>query len=116
MSSVINCWSKSNKLEAPKHARSILDDMISQSKGKNGNKAISPNRITYNSVADAYARQGNVDGALEVIKLMEDDYRSSGNIYVKPDILTYNILIGCWSKSGKSNAPIEAEKIMFTKI
>jgi pentatricopeptide repeat protein len=116
MSSVINCWSKSNKLEAPKHARSILDDMISQSKGKNGNKAISPNRITYNSVADAYARQGNIDGVLEVIKLMEDDYQSSGNIHVKPDILTYNILIGCWGKSGKSNAPIEAEKIMFNKM
>jgi pentatricopeptide repeat protein len=116
MSSVINCWSKSNKLEAPKHARSILDDMILQSKGENGNKAISPNRITYNSVADAYARQGNINGTLEVIKLMEDDYESSGNIHVKPDILTYNILIGCWSKSGKSNAPIEAEKIMFNKM
>ena len=37
---------------------------ISIKRVRMGNKAISPNRITYNSVADAYARQGNVDGAL----------------------------------------------------
>ena len=109
-SAVINCWSKSNKPIAPSRALNILMTMTTKFKEEN-NKNIRPNSITYTSVMDAYARQGDIDGARKVFNIMKEDY-SSGNIDAKPDIRTYNILIDSWSKSGNENAPDEAEKIL----
>ena len=49
-----------------------------------GNENVRPNTITYSSVLDAHARQGDVDGAYEVFKMMKDDYQS-GNKNAKPN-------------------------------
>jgi pentatricopeptide repeat protein len=147
---VINCWSKSNRKEAPKRSTDILKIMISkykeaqaqaQSGNNNGNinnsNIIKPNTIAYNSVMDAYARQGDVDGATKVFNMMKEQHeqevkfrkRSSGssstrlnshthtntNMNAKPNIRSYTILINAWSKKSSSNnkeddnAPLEAE-------
>ena len=153
---VINCWSKSNRKEAPKKSTDILKIMISkykeaQAQAQTGNSSsnnhnsniIKPNTIAYNSVMDAYARQGDVDGATNVFNMMKEQHeqevksckRSSGssssrlnshthtntntNSNAKPNIRSYTILINAWSKKLSSNnreednAPLEAEVCNF---
>ena len=156
---VINCWSKSNRKEAPKKSTDILKIMISkykeaqaQSQAQTGNSnnnnnnasnIIKPNTIAYNSVMDAYARQGDVDGATNVFNMMKEQHeqevksrkRSSGssssrlnshthtntntNSNAKPNIRSYTILINARSKKLSSNnkeddnAPLEAEVCNF---
>jgi pentatricopeptide repeat protein len=101
--SAINCWSKSNRPEALGRTLGILETMIL--KFEDGNEAARPNTITYNSVIDAHARQGDIDGANKVFKMM--------NNYAKPNIQTYNILIHSWSKSNSQDAPTEAESLLM---
>ena len=92
-STVINCWSKSTFPEATRRARDMLDFMINHYK-QTGNEKVRPNTITYNTVMDAFARKGDVDGANEVFRMMKDDYDSGrGNISAKPNVPSYNTLI-----------------------
>ena len=92
-STVINCWAKSDLPESPQRARDILKSMIHHY--QNGIEEVRPNTITYNSVLDAYARQGHTNGATEILKMMEDDF-DAGNIDAIVDLRTYNILIDTW--------------------
>jgi pentatricopeptide repeat protein len=112
--SLINCWSKSSRPDAPKRSLQILKTMISNA---SNNQYVRPDTMTYNSIIDAHARQGDIDGAIEVFKMMtkdEDDINNDNNTInsVKPDLFTYNILIDCWYKSGSDNAPAQVEKIL----
>ena len=88
--------------------------MISKFK-EDGNENIRPNTITYSSVLDAHARQGDVNGANKVFKMMEEDYKS-GNKKAKPNVQTRSILIDAWSKSENQGAPIEAESLLKEMI
>ena len=111
--SLINCWSKSSRSDAPKRSLQILKTMISNAKN---NKDVRPDTMTYNSIMDAHARQGDVDGAIEVFAMMtkgdDNDSDKSAINSVKPDLFTYNILIDGWYKSGNDNAPDQVEKIL----
>jgi len=109
-SGVINCWSKSNRPEAPSRALAILETMIAKYK-VDGINDVRPNTITYNSVMDAYARQGDIDGAKKVFMMMKEDY-GSGNQNALQNLLTYNILLNAWANSRNENAPVEVEKIL----
>ena len=111
--SLINCWSKSSRPDAPKRSLQILKTMISNAKN---NKDVRPDTTTYNSIIDAHARQGDVEGAIEVFTMMtkddDDDNDNNAINSVKPDLFTYNILIDGWYKSGNDNAPDQVEKIL----
>uniref|UniRef100_A0A7S4APZ8 Pentacotripeptide-repeat region of PRORP domain-containing protein n=2 Tax=Pseudo-nitzschia australis TaxID=44445 RepID=A0A7S4APZ8_9STRA len=109
-SSVINCWTKSGFRESPQRARALLETMLQQYKTE-GNEDVCPNGITYASVLDAYARWGDVDGAMEVWETMKEDYKS-GNEEARPVVYMYTILIKAWAKSVHPNAPQEAEKLL----
>ncbi|OEU10328.1 TPR-like protein [Fragilariopsis cylindrus CCMP1102] len=106
---LINAWSKSKKADSPAQARSILQKLINMY--SSGFIEEGPNVITYTSVIDTYAAQGDVDGAMDVLEMMEADFES-GNKDAKPDIKTYNNLIHAWSKSGKDDSPAQARKIL----
>eukprot|EP00536_Pseudo-nitzschia_multiseries_P015858 jgi/Psemu1/43982/gm1.43982_g len=113
---VINCFSKSNTPDAPDRARTILETMISRynnesTKNSDDENVVRPNAITYNSVLNAHARQGDVKGATEIFGMMKNDFES-GNAAAKLQVQTYNILIDAWSKSNKVNAPQEAESLL----
>ena len=71
----------------------ILESMLNHY--QNGNEKVRPNMITYNSVLDAYARNGDIKGALEIWDLMNNDYLS-GNLSAEPNIPSYNTLINAW--------------------
>merc|ERR1719491_691316 len=106
---LINAWSKSSDEDAPQQAKNLLNKMIRLH--SSGDLEEAPNTITYCSVMDTYAAQGDVEGASDILSMMENDFKS-GNKGARPNIDTYNILINAWAKSGNSNSPIEAEKIL----
>jgi pentatricopeptide repeat protein len=124
-SAVINCWSKSDTIDGPQRALDLLNKMISQN--------IEPNTITYNSVLDAYARQGNIIGANNVFQMMQQQQQQQqqngggDNSSCRPNVRSYNILIDAWSKSINNNnsnnnsnndcdAPEEAESLLKQMI
>ena len=130
---VINCWSKSHRPEAPSRALDILQIMISKSKEENdgSSSTVQPNTITYNSVMDAHAKQGDVEGALQVFSLMKKEGSAASATSCTPDVTTYTILIDAyskkanknWNKNNKNhhdddivNAPLEAEALLMEMI
>ena len=51
-----------------------------------GNENIQPNEIIYNSVMDAYAWQGDVEGANNIFKMMKEHY-CNGNKNANPNVV-----------------------------
>ncbi|VEU38006.1 unnamed protein product [Pseudo-nitzschia multistriata] len=109
---LIDAWSKSSEKDAPRRARDILDTVIAESITK---KSLRPDAIVYNSVLNAYATRGYVNGATEVFEMMKKDHRT-GNKNAEPNIRTYNILMDAWSKSTQKDAPIKSRNILNTVV
>ena len=98
--------------------------MISEYRKVNGNKDATPNTITYNSVLDAHARRGDIEGAKFVWEMMKEDFNAGNTNGAVPNIRTYNILIGAYAKSSakssnnnnndhrSNNSPNEAELLL----
>jgi pentatricopeptide repeat protein len=112
-STLINAISKSGNVNASKQATDLLKKMINLF--INGDLDEAPNAITYSSVMDAYAVDGDIDGAMNILNMMKDDY-NSGNKTAKPNLRTYNILINAISKSDTDDAPQQAEILLTTMI
>ncbi|OEU11916.1 hypothetical protein FRACYDRAFT_137581, partial [Fragilariopsis cylindrus CCMP1102] len=108
-STLINAWSKSGRDDAPQEAKKLLDKVIDLH--SKGDLDEGPNVITYNSVIDSYAVQGDVEGASTILKMLEDDFQA-GNLDAKPDMRTYSTFINAISKSGDIDAPKQAEDVL----
>ena len=108
-STLINAWSKSGRDDAPQEAKKLLDKVIDLH--SKGDLDEGPNVITYNSVIDSYAVQGDVEGASIILKMLEDDFQA-GNLDAKPDMRTYSTFINAISKSGDIDAPKQAEDVL----
>jgi pentatricopeptide repeat protein len=115
---VVDAWAKSNHPQAAQRAEFIL------------NKMKSPNRVAYNAVMSAWARQGNVKEALRLLQKMPScttqDYNTllaahakcgnareaesllndmmSSEHDVVPDIVSYNCVLDAWAKSRDEGA------------
>ena len=90
---VINTFGKSSLPDSHHRALAILEEMASRARA--GDEGVRPNKITYNSVIDAFARKQDAAGAKSVYEMMEEDYES-GNASAKPDLTTYNTLMNAW--------------------
>ena len=68
---------------------------------------ITKDAVTYNTMLDAYSREGNIDKAETLLKemLLEESP-------VSPDSTSINTVINAWTKSGQPNAPQRAEAIL----
>jgi pentatricopeptide repeat protein len=106
---LINAWSKSGHHHAPQQAKNLLIGLSIMF--INGISEEGPNTITYTSVMDTYAASGDIQGACDILDLMEDDFKS-GNNDAKPNMISYSTLINAISKSGKENAPRQAMNIL----
>merc|ERR1711971_1057344 len=109
---LINAWSKSRMADAPIEAKKVLVKLSNMY--SNGFIEEGPNTITYTSVINTYAAHGDVEGASDMLGMMEKDFEA-GNNDARPNIRTYSTIINAWSKSGHDNAPHEA-KNMLNKI
>ena len=85
-------------------ARSILNAMLgtSTSQVHEGIPQIEPTVITYNTLADACKKGGELGHALEVLDLMKNRAAQTGDKSLLPDELTYTILISTVARKSKS--------------
>merc|ERR1712194_722847 len=81
----------------------------------NGALDEAPTTITYSSVMDTYAAHGDIKGASDTFRMMENDY-NSGNKGARPDMRTYSTLINAWSKSSDGDAPRQAKNLLNKMI
>ena len=71
--------------------------------GTGSTEDVKPTTINFNTVLDAWAKNGGGRAAAErAEKMLEwmDDLYKSGNAEVKPDTITFNAVIDAWARSG----------------
>ena len=91
---VLDAFSKSASKDAPGKAREWLQQMITDT------KCVSPDRISFNSVLNAYASRGDAMRATALFEEMKDQ-ASRG---LQPDTYSYNMVMKAWQRSGSPNA------------
>jgi len=81
-------------MESKSKALAVLMQMREES----SSAATKPNVISYSTVMNGWAHEGNYERASEVLRLMYDDY-VNGNVNAKPDVMVYNTLLTAYSRS-----------------
>lgn len=96
--SVLNCWAKSGHPQAGKRAHAILKKM-----------SVTPDVVSYNTVLQAYARAGDADSCLEILKkLMEDNTND-----ILPNTRTFTAVLAALSRSGSPTAAEQSEALLI---
>ena len=91
---VLDAFSKSSSKDAADRARTWLQQML------NDPKCVSPDRISFNSVLNAYASRGDAMRATALFEEMKEQ-TSRG---LQPDTYSYNMLMKAWQRSGSPEA------------
>ena len=63
---------------------------------------ISPDTITFSTIIDIFANQGNEAAALkaeDMLKAMEENWLNYGHVHSRPNAITYSTVIRCWSQA-----------------
>lgn len=105
---------KSKTSGALDQALDLLSDMIALYERDGGSCTVRPDVITYSSVINAYAQQGNFEGAMKVFKMQLRDFKRESNTDAKPNLRTFNTVINACSKSDGRGVPETAEKLLET--
>ncbi len=92
---VLDAFGKSASKEAPEKARELLQKMMSEK------YCVSPDRISFNCVLNAYAARGKAMEATALFREMKEQ-TSRG---LQPDAYTYNMLMKAWQRSRSPKAP-----------
>jgi pentatricopeptide repeat protein len=92
---VLDAFGKSASKEAAEKARELLQKMISEK------DCVSPDRISFNCVLNAYAARGNAMKATALFQEMKEQ-TSRG---LQPDAYSYNMLMKAWQRSRSPKAP-----------
>jgi len=90
----------------------ILDQMELSAK----ETGIYPNDICYNTLLDAYSREGTVEAAQRaeaLVERMTQMSESGKNKHASPDRVSYTSVIKAWRNSESRNAAERAEAILF---
>ncbi len=82
-SSVINCWAKSGRKDAPDAALELLRTMQQQYLA--GEKSLRPDAIVHNQVISAFERAGQANRAKEIRKEMRSWEANNTNVLAKPE-------------------------------
>jgi pentatricopeptide repeat protein len=96
----VDAWGKSGHKDSAIRAEKILQKMIEMGKT---NQWLAPTRVTYNSVMNAYSKQGNADRVTHILEQMEKSPT------LQPNTNDYNVLLSCFAKLGKAR---EAEEVL----
>ena len=102
-STVLDCAAKSKSKHGAERAYGILKMMTDDT--------ITPNAISYNSVLNAFARQGMVERAEEILQEMYQSY-VDGNEELRPTSYSYSIVLAAWAKSRSNQAGLQGERIL----
>lgn len=110
-STVIDAWSR----RPPRHGRSAARaqsvlDRLSSLYDETDDEELKPNRVSYNSAINAWAKSGiGRDGAVRAERLLDDMEREGG---IVPDVVSYNAAMHAWARSGEDDAGERAESIL----
>lgn len=94
-------------------AENILNKMISLSENSNPN--VTPNRISFNTVLDGWARTKGRDSsqrAVDLLEQMEQFSENEGYSDVYPDTITYSSVITALARSDRRDAGQRAEDLL----
>jgi pentatricopeptide repeat protein len=95
---ILNALHKSNRSDALEKAELFFDSIPS------------PNTVTYNTLLNIYARNGEIEKALYLVQQMQSDFESGKNKDCRPDMHTYNTILNALLKSNRSDAVAKAEQ------
>lgn len=118
--SCLNAFSRSDTDESAPRAHALLQGMIEAS--LNDANAVKPNRTSFNTVMNAYARYSRYDPeapikAEELLNLMYELYYSGRLDNVKPDAVTYTTAINAWARSGDRPDKVQnARRLLDTML
>jgi len=88
ITSVISAMTKSKEMDAPNRAEKLLRDMgTTDSCGE-----LAPNRVTFNSVLNSWAKAGSPDRAEEILFRMEE-LSKQGTPDIAPDAISFTTVI-----------------------
>jgi len=81
---------------------------------KDGNHKVKPNTITYNSVANAWAKSGESDAARKAEAIVQKmaDLSQNGDNDVKPNLISFTTVLDAWSRSDKSQKGKKAKEFL----
>jgi pentatricopeptide repeat protein len=99
---LLNALQKSNRSDALEKAEQFF------------NAIRSPNTVTYTTLLNIYARNGEIDKALNLFQQMQSNY-DSGNKDCRPNMHTYATILNALHKSNRSDAAVKAE-LFFNSI
>lgn len=106
---VINAWANSGKIDAPRRAEAILEQMLKAASEEGERiKRINPESITFNSVMSAWTKTRSPFAAERCQNIFN---RMKDNDTIQPDFVTFNIMIHAWSLSHRDDAPDQATSI-----
>lgn len=71
-----------------------------------------PDKITYTTIMNGFARSGEVRRAGEILQQMYNEYLQ-GNAVLAPDLRTFNTVLGAYAKSDLPDAPDQAETFLY---
>ena len=120
LTSLLACYAKSNTPGAGEQAEAILHTCLKEAEGdepiSNISLPLSARLVAYNTVLDAYGREGNAQRAETLLRELLDDY-TRGASDVRPDYVSFNSVLAAWSKVKDSpelvkEAPHRAEALL----
>lgn len=104
---LINAWSRSQDVDAPKHAEEVFCEMLNQFNA--GDESMAPSVLHYTALISCWARSNQADGAVRAQSLFDATVEryESGDRSFKPDATLYMSLMRAWSMVGDA-AKVEA--------
>jgi pentatricopeptide repeat protein len=82
-SSVINCWARSGRKDAPDGALKLLRTMQQQYLA--GEKSLRPDAIVYSTVISTFVRAGQANRAEEIREEIRSWEANNTNVLAKPE-------------------------------
>ena len=108
---LMNCYAKLSNVKA---AQRVLQEMMDGEVGGIDGMVIQPNLVTFNTVLKACQRAGDLDAALHIKSLMDDEYAEDPSL--EPDTRTYTTLLATValrsSKSAGRRDPTVATQLL----
>lgn len=106
----INAWARSDAIEAGDRAEELLHKML------NSDLAV-PDKITINSVLNAWSRQPNPQKAEALLDVMYEMYLSGQlDDTAKPDNQSYSTVMYAWARSKEADKTQQARRLFDVMI
>jgi pentatricopeptide repeat protein len=109
MNTVLHCWTKCKSEDAAARAHAMLTNMRDLSHA--GDVDFAPDRISYNTVINAWAKAGKEYHAIALLEEMNHEH-ARGKMELKPDRTTYATVLSSFLHSKSVDSARQAEEFL----